>query len=127
MPEPTGEECSLSVETGDGGIIPNDVVCFFNLRFQIELRTDNALREISGKTPLFQQSSFLHGAGTGYDYGTVAIYFCFSFEQKRDIYKKPGRLSTVLISQRCPARPDTRMEDGLQDTALYRILKYHLA
>jgi hypothetical protein len=54
LPEPSGEESGLSVETGDGGIIPNDVVSFLNLRSQIELRADYALREISGEVPLFQ-------------------------------------------------------------------------
>lgn len=86
MPEPSGEESGLSVETGEGGIIPNDVMSFLYLRSQVELRVDDALSEVRRQTPLFQQTGFLDGPGTGHDNRTVAVHFRSSLEQKRNIY-----------------------------------------
>lgn len=86
MPEPSGEESGLSVETAKGGIIPNDVMGFRNLRSQVELRVDDALSEICRQSPLYQQTSFLNGPGAGDDNSAVAVRFRSSLEQKRYIY-----------------------------------------
>jgi hypothetical protein len=103
------------------------VVSFNNLRPQVELRVDNALRKFRREAPLTQQASFLDGAGAGHDCGSITVRFRLSFEQKRDIYKEPGFISTVLVCESRPRGADARMENCFQGATLAFVLEDHSA
>ena len=85
VPEPAGEEVGLSVEAGGGGVIPNQVVSFSNLRLKIELGGDDSFSNIGGKVALSEEARALGRGRAGDDHYGREVRFGVGFKEERNI------------------------------------------
>ena len=85
MAEAAGEELGLSVEAGEGGIIPDQVVSFADLRAEVELRANDLFGDLIRQGSLLPQAPTLCGRGAGNDSNYIKMRVGSSLEKQWDI------------------------------------------
>ena len=104
----------MSVEVGDGAVIPNYVICFLYFSTQVELGGYYSHRRLRRKPALTGEAEKLRVAVAGDDDDAVELPPGACLVEERDVNEQPFPAGARGFGKGGPAGADDGMEDGLQ-------------
>ena len=127
LAEDIGEEPGLSVEAGEGGVIPNEVVGGGDFCREIELGEEDLIGDFRRELALFAKAGALGGERAADDDHGRKMGLGVGFKKQRDIDAEPAAGCRGFRRAAGPAGADRRVQDVLEFTALGGIGKDALA
>lgn len=117
LAEGAGEEPGLSVEAGEGGVIPNEMVGVGNFCREIELGEEDLLGHLRGEMPLVAEARALGGGRAADDDHRGEMRPGVGFKKQREIDAEPAAGGRGCGGAAGPAGADGGMQNVFEFTA----------